>query len=106
MEIQEKEGILGVKNLKYKARLMVGGFTPKEGVNFNEIFSPVVKHSLIRILLIMVAFIDFELKQMDVKTTILHSNLEEKILMSQPDVVLKQRDMRNMFFFYISRYIA
>ena len=33
----------------------------------------------------MVALFDLELEQMDVKTTFLHGNLEEKILMSQPE---------------------
>lgn len=61
------------------------GFTQKEGIDFNEIFSQVVKHSLIRILLAMVALFDLELEQMDVKTAYLHGNLEEKILMSQPE---------------------
>ncbi|KAH9763605.1 hypothetical protein KPL70_001228 [Citrus sinensis] len=40
---------------------------------------------LIRILLAMVALFDLELEQMDVKTAYLHGNLEEKILMSQPE---------------------
>ena len=63
---------------------MARGFTQKEGIDFNEIFSLVVKHSSIRILLNMVALFDLELEQMDVKTVFLHGNLEEKILMSQP----------------------
>lgn len=63
---------------------MAKGFTQKERVDFNEIFSPVVKHSSIRTFLTMVALLDLELEQMNVKTAFLHGNLEEKILMSQP----------------------
>ncbi|KAH9651033.1 hypothetical protein KPL70_026595 [Citrus sinensis] len=82
---KKKEGIPGVEDSRYKARLVARGFTQKEGIDFNEIFSPMVKHSLIRILLAMVALFDLELEQIDVKTAFLHGNLEENILMSQPE---------------------
>ncbi|KAH9779244.1 hypothetical protein KPL71_007654 [Citrus sinensis] len=83
--IFKKNDILGVEDSRYKARLMARGFTQKEGIDFNEIFSPVVKHSSIRTMLAMVALFDLELEQIDVKTAFLHGNLEEKILMSQPE---------------------
>ena len=57
---------------------MVRGFTQNEGIDFNEIFSPVVKHSSIRILLAIVALFDLELEQMDVKTTFLYGNLKKR----------------------------
>ncbi|KAH9806493.1 hypothetical protein KPL71_002780 [Citrus sinensis] len=82
---KRNEGIPDVEPPKYKARLVARGFTQREGVDFNEIFSPVVKHSSIRILLAMVALLDLELEQMDVKTAFLHGNLEEQILMVQPE---------------------
>ncbi|KAH9723411.1 Integrase catalytic domain-containing protein [Citrus sinensis] len=82
---KKNEGIPGVEDSRYKARLVARGFTQNEGIDFNEIFSLVVKHSSIRILLAMVALFDLELGQMDVKTAFLHGNLEEKILMSQPE---------------------
>jgi len=52
-------------------------------VNYNEIFSLVVQHSFIHILLALVATLDMELKQLDVKTFFLHGKLEEDILMQQ-----------------------
>ena len=82
---KRNEGIPDVEPPKYKARLVARGFTQWEDVDFNEIFSPVVKHSSIRILLAMVALLDLELEQMDVKTAFLHGNLKEHILMAQPE---------------------
>ena len=52
-------------------------------------FSPVVKHTSIRILLAVVARMDWELEQMDVKTAFLHGNLEETIYMCQPEGFIK-----------------
>ena len=58
--LSKKEGI------RYKARLVAKGFSQKEGVDFNEIFSPVVRHTSIRVLLAIVANQDLELEQLDV----------------------------------------
>ena len=75
--LSEKEGI------RYKARLVAKGFSQKEGVDFNKIFSPMVRHTSIRVLLAIVANQDLELEQLDVKTAFLHGRLEENILMKQ-----------------------
>ena len=83
---------------------MVRGYTQKEGINFTEMFSPVVKHSSIRIILVMVALLDMELEQMDVKTTFLHGNLEEQLLMKQSEG-FDTRGRKTMFLYYISHYM-
>ena len=64
---------------RYKARLVVKGFSQKKGVDYGEIFSQVVKMSLIRVVLGMAATMDLEIEQLDVKTTFLHGDLEEEI---------------------------
>ena len=43
-----------------------------------------MKHSSIRILLALVAHMNMELVQLDVKTAFLHGNLEEQIYITKP----------------------
>jgi hypothetical protein len=70
---------------KYKARLVAKGYSQVEGIDFGEIFSSVAKLTSIRLLLSVAAAFDFEIEQMDVKTTFLHGDLEEEIFMKQPE---------------------
>ena len=70
---------------RYKSRLVVKGFSQRKGVDFNEIFSHVVKMSSIRTVLSMAVTLNLEVEQMDVKTTFLHGDLEEEIYMKQLD---------------------
>ncbi|KAG8488852.1 hypothetical protein CXB51_016759 [Gossypium anomalum] len=56
-----------------------------KGVDFTDVFSPVVKHGSIRALLGIVAMHDLELEQLDVKTAFLNGELEENIYMQQPE---------------------
>ncbi|GAB2296660.1 hypothetical protein Dimus_038434 [Dionaea muscipula] len=79
-----KEGISKSDPIKFKARLVAKGFSQKEGLDYNEIFSPVVKFKTIRLMLAVTAFYDLELEQMDVKTAFLNGDLDETILMHQP----------------------
>ena len=58
---------------------MVKGFSQKQGIDFDEIFSPVVKMSSIRVVLGLVASLDLELEQLDVKIAFLHGDLKEEI---------------------------
>ncbi|GKB23082.1 transposable element [Tanacetum coccineum] len=80
-----KTGLPGSDIVRFKACLVAKGYSQKEGIDYNEIFSLVVRHTSIRVLLSLVAHHDLELEQLDVKTAFLHGDLEEEIYMSQPE---------------------
>ena len=69
---------------------MVKGFQQKKGVEFDEIFAPVVKMTSIRTVLGIAASMDLEVEQLDIKMTFLHGDLEEEIYMQQPEVFFKK----------------
>ena len=66
---------------RYKTRLVVKGFQQKKGINYSEIFSPVVKMSIIKLVLGMVAAENLYIEQLDVKMAFFHGDLEEDIYM-------------------------
>lgn len=69
---------------RFKARLVAQGFSQEEGIDFEEVFSPVVRYSTIRVLLSLAAILDLELHQMDVTTAFLNGDLDKDIYMKQP----------------------
>ena len=69
----------------FKARLVAKAYKQKEGIDYEETFSPIAMLKSIRILLSIAAHYDYEIWQMDVKTKFLNGNLEEEIYMMQPE---------------------
>jgi len=59
-------------------------FQQRKSINFNKIFSPIVKLTTIKSMLSIVAVKDLHPEQLDVNTVFLHGDLEEDIYMLQP----------------------
>jgi hypothetical protein len=75
---------------RYKVRLVARGFTQTYRVDYNETFTPITKFTSIRCILALAALEDMEIHQMDVKMTLLNSELEEEIYMERPQGFVHQ----------------
>lgn len=70
--------------VKYKARLVIKGCSQKKGIDYNEVFSPVVRFSSLRYLFALAAKYDFDILQMDAISAFLQGDIEEEVYMVQP----------------------
>lgn len=69
---------------RYKARLVVRGFSQEYGVDYYQTYSPVVRYTSIRTIMAIAAAENLKLCQFDVKTAFLYGDLSEQIYMKQP----------------------
>jgi hypothetical protein len=67
---------------KYKSRLVAKDYTQKEGKDFFDTYSPIVRLTTIRVLLSLVVSHGLPVHQMNFKTHFLNGELEEKIYMT------------------------
>ena len=81
---KRKKGLSPSESPRFKTRLVAKDFSQISGVDYNDVFSPVVKNSSIRTFFGIVVMHDLEIEQLDVKTAFLHEELEEEIYMDQP----------------------
>nr|GEY29220.1 hypothetical protein [Tanacetum cinerariifolium] len=62
----------------YKACLITKGFTQTSWIDYEETFSPIADIRVIRIIIAIAAFYDYEIRQMDVKTAFLNEYLSKE----------------------------
>lgn len=67
-----------------KARFVARGFSQKEGIEYDETWSPVTRMTSIRTVLSLAASEDWELHNMDVNSAFLNSYIAEEIYVRQP----------------------
>ena len=70
---------------KHKAKLVGKGFAQKEGVDYEENFSPIGRWATIRTLFLLATQNGWKVHQMDVKTAFLNRDLKENVFMPQPE---------------------
>jgi Reverse transcriptase (RNA-dependent DNA polymerase) len=68
-----------------KARLVAQGFSQVEGIDFNELFSPIVHFESVQLILALSALEDYYYAGVDVRNAYLYGKLDEEIYMRQPE---------------------
>ncbi|KAJ1576248.1 hypothetical protein NDA15_006671 [Ustilago hordei] len=71
--------------VKHKARLVARGFTQREGINYQETFSPVAPLGAIRAILALAVQNNWEVHALDITMAYLNSTLKEAIYMKPPE---------------------
>ena len=80
---KKKLGVDG-KVARYKARWVVKGFLQRQGIDYNETYSGVIKPITSNILLALAAKYDLEVDLVDIVTAFLYAGVKERILVEQP----------------------
>lgn len=70
---------------KFKARLVARGFSQREGIDYDQISSPVVRYETLRYLLSYAVENDYEVHHVDIDSAFLYGELEEQIYLILPD---------------------
>ncbi|GKA18617.1 putative ribonuclease H-like domain-containing protein [Tanacetum coccineum] len=60
------------------------GYTQEDGIDYDEVFSPVARIKIIRLFLAYASFKDFVMYQMDVKSAFLYGKIKEEVYVYEP----------------------
>ncbi|KXJ67927.1 hypothetical protein RP20_CCG007465 [Aedes albopictus] len=77
---------------RFKARLMIKGFSQVKGVDYNETYATVVRCATVRYLMVLAARMNLKVQQIAATTAFLQGDLEsEEIFMEQPEGFVDQQ---------------
>jgi len=67
------------------ARLVAKGYSQGEGIDYSEIFSPVIHYESIHLMFVLVGLENWYITGLNVKTAFLYGKLNKEIYMKQPE---------------------
>ncbi|EOY03397.1 Cysteine-rich RLK (RECEPTOR-like protein kinase) 8 [Theobroma cacao] len=82
-DFKRKLNLDGTLN-KYKARLVMKGYSQIPGIDFQETFAPVARLDTIRLLIALAAAFQWKPFHWDIKSAFLNGKLDEEIYVEQP----------------------
>ena len=68
---------------RYKARLVVKGYSQRQGIDYDEVFGPVAHMEIIRLLISLATRNQCKIFQMDIKSVFLNGYLKEELYVEQ-----------------------
>jgi len=97
IKLPEEKNVIGLKWVcrskyhangkiqNFKARLVAKGHAQQEGVDFDEIFSPMAHSETVKVFLALAAQLEWPVYQFDVKSAFLNGELKEEVYVAQPE---------------------
>ena len=80
---------------KYQARFVAKGYSKKQGIDYEETFSPAADMTTFRAVMQKAVQEDIVLHQMDVKTAYLHAPIDCEVYLKQPGYEESQKQERS-----------
>lgn len=69
---------------RFKAKWIVKGYLQQFGVDYDQIFAAVINPMTFKVLFAIVAFLDLEIDQIDIKTAFLYSFIDSCVYIEIP----------------------
>ncbi|GJQ96763.1 retrovirus-related pol polyprotein from transposon TNT 1-94 [Tanacetum coccineum] len=69
----------------FKARLLIQGFSQRQGVDYIDTYAPVARIISFRVLFALALIYNLSIHQIDVKTNFMNGDLDEEVYMKQPE---------------------
>jgi hypothetical protein len=76
--------------VKYKARLVVKDYAQRRGIDYGEVFAPVARLDIVRLLIDLATHKGWEVHHLDVKSAFLNGDLLEEVFVEQPASFIKK----------------
>ena len=74
---------------RHKARLVAKGFSKVYGIDYTEVYAPVTRYNIPRMLVAIAATEDCEIVQADIETAFLNGKLQKDTCMEHPEGLIK-----------------
>jgi hypothetical protein len=68
---------------------VVKGYSQSQVIDYEEVFAPVARLEVVRLLLALAAHEEWEIHQMDVKSTFLNGDVNEEVFVLQPPIFVR-----------------
>ncbi|GKC85717.1 putative ribonuclease H-like domain-containing protein, partial [Tanacetum coccineum] len=75
--------------VRNKAKLVAQGHRQEEGIDYDEVFAPVIRIEAIRIFLAFASYMGFIVYQMDVKGVVLYGKIDEEVMDTEEELIDK-----------------
>ena len=79
------------------AHLVAKSFSQIEGIDYEELFSPVVWYKFVRIIFALLTLEQWHMEAVDVKTAFLYGKLDEEIYMQQPEGFIEKGNKTRVY---------